>query len=159
MEGALKNDISIILGPSNCSNEPFELTAQPDLNHHHLPSLPPSMSLLPLRLFSPSLPSLLPRHRHLSRSYALLSPSSPSTDLLTNAPYEVFDRNAKRLQKDRAAIKEGGERSRLVDYLRKEVTERVLERFEVSERVISGSEGGREGAREGDEPSSLLRSC
>lgn len=37
------------------------------------------------------------------------------------------------MQKDRAAAREGGEKSRVVDYLREEVGERMLERFEVSD--------------------------
>ncbi|KAL7413762.1 S-adenosyl-L-methionine-dependent methyltransferase [Mrakia frigida] len=95
------------------------------------------MSLLP-RISSHSL-RLLPFSLPL-RTYASLAPSSSSSSSDdVNAPYQVFDRNAKRLQKDRAAAKEGGDRSRLVDYLRREVTERVLERFEdvsVSPRKI-----------------------
>lgn len=43
--------------------------------------------------------------------------------------YKVFDREAKRLQKDFAARRDRGERSRTVDYLRDEVAERLMERF------------------------------
>ncbi|KAI6163234.1 S-adenosyl-L-methionine-dependent methyltransferase [Pisolithus thermaeus] len=43
--------------------------------------------------------------------------------------YKVFDRNAKRLQKDFAARRDGGARSRTVDYIRDEVSERLMERF------------------------------
>ncbi|CED84030.1 Predicted methyltransferase [Phaffia rhodozyma] len=58
------------------------------------------------------------------RTYAALSPNSPVS------PYQVFDRRAKALQKDRAVSREDGARSKLVDYLRREISERVLERFE-----------------------------
>jgi NADH dehydrogenase [ubiquinone] 1 alpha subcomplex assembly factor 5 len=47
----------------------------------------------------------------------------------TVQPYMVFDRNAKRQQKDRAALKEGGSCSRLVDYVRDEVADRMMERL------------------------------
>lgn len=43
--------------------------------------------------------------------------------------YKVFDRGAKRLQKDSAARRDGGLPSRTVDYLRDEVSERLMERF------------------------------
>lgn len=45
------------------------------------------------------------------------------------SPYIVFDREAKRAQRDRAAAANGGERSRTVDYVRAEIAERLLERF------------------------------
>lgn len=48
-------------------------------------------------------------------------------------PFRVFDRDMKRLQKDRAATIDSGERSRTVDYLRNEVADRLAERFAVSE--------------------------
>lgn len=66
-----------------------------------------------------------------ARCYATLSETTPPPGATVLAPYEVFDRNAKRMQRDRASVKDGGERSRLVDYLRREVAERVMERFEV----------------------------
>ena len=47
----------------------------------------------------------------------------------TMQPYIIFDRNAKCKQKDRAAFKEGGSCSRLVDYLRDEVADRMMERL------------------------------
>lgn len=46
--------------------------------------------------------------------------------------YQVFDRNVKRIQKDRAALRDGGARSRTVDYVRDEVADRMMERFLVS---------------------------
>mgnify|MGYP007051640671 FL=1 len=65
------------------------------------------------------------------RSYASVSSSSPSTNPYTVGPYQVFDRHAKRMQRDRAAVRDGGERSRTVDYVREEVAERMMERFMV----------------------------
>ncbi|KAH9927303.1 S-adenosyl-L-methionine-dependent methyltransferase [Fomitopsis serialis] len=44
-------------------------------------------------------------------------------------PYQVFDRYAKRLQKDNSALREGGARSRTVDYVRDEVADRMIERM------------------------------
>ena len=55
-----------------------------------------------------------------SRSFATVSPQSP---------FKVFDRQAKRSQKDRAAARDGGNRSRTVDYVRSEVADRMIERF------------------------------
>lgn len=46
-----------------------------------------------------------------------------------NQPFAVFDRQAKRVQRDRAAVKKDGETSRTVDYLRNEVAERMIERL------------------------------
>jgi len=45
------------------------------------------------------------------------------------APYQVFDRRVKQMQKDRAASLEDGKPSRVVDYLRDEVADTMLERF------------------------------
>lgn len=75
----------------------------------------------------------------LSRCLSLLSPSSRSYASLSSSPinptsvgpFQVFDRNTKRLQKDRAASRNGGENSRTVDYVREEVAERLIERFMV----------------------------
>lgn len=64
-----------------------------------------------------------------TRSFAAVSSSSPPPSLTTVGPYQVFDRNAKRLQKDRAASRDGGARSRTVDYVRDEVADRLMERF------------------------------
>lgn len=61
-----------------------------------------------------------------ARSYAAISSSSP---IPTVGPYQVFDRHAKMTQRDRAALREEGKRSRTVDYVRDEVAERMLERF------------------------------
>ncbi|ELU35956.1 methyltransferase domain-containing protein [Rhizoctonia solani AG-1 IA] len=44
------------------------------------------------------------------------------------SPFRLFDRNAKRIQKDRAALRDSGERSRTVDYVREEVADRLFER-------------------------------
>ncbi|KAJ7044784.1 S-adenosyl-L-methionine-dependent methyltransferase [Mycena alexandri] len=57
---------------------------------------------------------------------AAISSASPSANPHTLGPFQVFDRNAKRIQKNRAALKEG---SRTVDYVREEVADRLMERF------------------------------
>ncbi|KAF8505729.1 S-adenosyl-L-methionine-dependent methyltransferase [Russula emetica] len=64
------------------------------------------------------------------RSLASLSHSQ--INAATRSPYQVFDRHAKRLQKDRAAARDGGNRSRTVDYVRDEVANRMIERFTAS---------------------------
>lgn len=50
----------------------------------------------------------------------------------TMGPFRVFDRDMKRMQRDRAAVVDNGDRSRTVDYLRDEVADRLVERFAVS---------------------------
>ncbi|KAI0284263.1 S-adenosyl-L-methionine-dependent methyltransferase [Russula aff. rugulosa BPL654] len=67
-----------------------------------------------------------PRLPHL-RSLASLSHSQVNP--ATRSPHQVFDRQAKRLQKDRAAARDGGNRSRTVDYVRDDVANRMIERF------------------------------
>ena len=64
------------------------------------------------------------------RSLASLSHSQ--INLTTRSPHQVFDRQAKRLQKDRAAARDGGNRSRTVDYVRDDVANRMIERFMAS---------------------------
>ena len=66
-----------------------------------------------------------------ARFYASVSSGTPSFTSKTTGPYQVFDREAKRLQKDRAALKDGGEASRTVDYVRDEIAYRMLERLQV----------------------------
>ncbi|KAI0268307.1 S-adenosyl-L-methionine-dependent methyltransferase [Gloeopeniophorella convolvens] len=61
-----------------------------------------------------------------SRPLASISSSQVSPTL---SPFQVFDRRAKLLQKDRAAAREGGTRSKTVDYVRDEVADRLVERF------------------------------
>jgi len=61
------------------------------------------------------------------RAYATLSNNAH-----LNQPFTVFDRNLKRIQRDRAAAKNGGQDSRVVDYLRNEVADRMIERLLVS---------------------------
>jgi hypothetical protein len=68
------------------------------------------------------------------RPLAYLSPSQINTAF--RRPFKVFDREAKRLQKDRAAARDGGTRSRTVDYVRDEVANRMIERF-----IVSGNSG------------------
>ncbi|KAI0304146.1 S-adenosyl-L-methionine-dependent methyltransferase [Russula brevipes] len=69
------------------------------------------------------------------RSFASLSPSQITT--ASQSPFQVFDRHAKRLQKDRAAARDGGNRSRAVDYVRDEVANRMIERFMDIKRTFS----------------------
>ena len=66
-----------------------------------------------------------------SRPFAAISSNSPPPTLNTVGPYQVFDRSAKVIQRDNAARREGGVKSRTVDYVRDEVAERMLERFMV----------------------------
>jgi len=63
------------------------------------------------------------------RAFAAVSSSSPPPNIGTVGPYRVFDRKAKRLQKNRAAARDGGARSTTVDYIRDEVADRMMERF------------------------------
>ncbi|CAE6455866.1 unnamed protein product [Rhizoctonia solani] len=67
------------------------------------------------------------RLRTFARRYATASSGSP-LGTHTMSPFRLFDRNAKRIQKDRAALRESGERSRTVDYVREEVADRLFER-------------------------------
>jgi NADH dehydrogenase [ubiquinone] 1 alpha subcomplex assembly factor 5 len=82
--------------------------------------------------------------RHVVMATRTLASHAPpfSQPPSSSAPFEVFDRQAKRAQKDRAAVRRGGVdedgigglkggRSRVVDYLKAEVAERMGERFEV----------------------------
>lgn len=55
--------------------------------------------------------------------------SSPPLRTGTVGSYQVFDRHVKRTQKDQAATRDAGERSRTVDYVREEVADRMMERF------------------------------
>ena len=64
-----------------------------------------------------------------ARNYASLAGSSNVSNPYTVGPFQVFDRRAKRLQKDRAATRNAGESSRTVDYVRDEVADRMMERF------------------------------
>jgi NADH dehydrogenase [ubiquinone] 1 alpha subcomplex assembly factor 5 len=61
------------------------------------------------------------------RYWTRLASHSASTH--ASIPYQVFDRSVKRLQKDRAACRQNGERSRTVDYVRDEVADRMMERL------------------------------
>lgn len=59
--------------------------------------------------------------RRLARAFASETP--------TASVYRVFDRTAKRTQKDRAASRHGGQRSKTTDYVRDEVADRLMERL------------------------------
>lgn len=60
----------------------------------------------------------------ISRSYAMASATPPA------GVFNVFDRNLKRLQKDRAAA--DPERSRLTDYVKDRVAANMVDRLLVS---------------------------
>ncbi|KAI0089255.1 S-adenosyl-L-methionine-dependent methyltransferase [Irpex rosettiformis] len=59
--------------------------------------------------------------------FASVSSSSPNPS--TVGPFQVFDRNAKRIQKNASVTKDNGETSRVVDYVRDEVADRMIERL------------------------------
>lgn len=59
-----------------------------------------------------------------SRTYAIIPPSTPAPEA---AGFQVFHRETKRKQKDRAAI--NVEESRVVDYLKDEIAARVADRL------------------------------
>ncbi|KAI5119596.1 hypothetical protein M0805_005766 [Coniferiporia weirii] len=63
------------------------------------------------------------------RSFAAVAGATSPVNPYTVGPFQVFDRNAKRLQKDSAAARDRGQRSRTVDYVRDEVADRMIERF------------------------------
>ncbi|KAH8791820.1 S-adenosyl-L-methionine-dependent methyltransferase, partial [Flagelloscypha sp. PMI_526] len=63
------------------------------------------------------------------RATARLRAASGSPLTPGPGPYQVFDRKAKALQKQRAVLRQNGERSRTVDYLRDEAADRLMERF------------------------------
>ncbi|KAL0070104.1 hypothetical protein AAF712_002591 [Marasmius tenuissimus] len=66
-----------------------------------------------------------------TRRYASVSSSGSATfSPKTTGPYQVFDRQAKRMQRDRASLRDGGNASRTVDYVREEVAYRMLDRLE-----------------------------
>ncbi|KAI0638589.1 S-adenosyl-L-methionine-dependent methyltransferase [Trametes polyzona] len=71
-----------------------------------------------------------------SRGYASVSSSSPINPNSVG-PFQVFDRNVKRMQKDRAAARDGGARSRTVDYVRDEIADRMIERFQDIKRKFN----------------------
>ncbi|PIL37539.1 hypothetical protein GSI_01233 [Ganoderma sinense ZZ0214-1] len=74
----------------------------------------------------------------LARTRALASVSSSSPINPTSVgPFQVFDRHAKQMQKDRSAAREGGARSRTVDYVRDEVADRLIERMQDIKRKFN----------------------
>ena len=84
------------------------------------------------RLHPPS--PMLSLHRHvLSRVSRLHSRSLASVaDTVAPAPYQIFDRYAKVLQKDGSATPNRVENSRTADYVRDEIADRLIERMLVS---------------------------
>jgi NADH dehydrogenase [ubiquinone] 1 alpha subcomplex assembly factor 5 len=75
----------------------------------------------------------LARHTHRSTRHTRVLAAHSATSLPQNphglGHYEIFDRSAKQLQKDRAAALDSGTRSRTVDYVRDEVADRMMERL------------------------------
>ena len=57
-------------------------------------------------------------------------------DTVAPAPYQIFDRYAKVLQKDRSAAPNRVENSRTADYVRDEIADRLAERMLVSSGLV-----------------------
>lgn len=72
-----------------------------------------------------------PKVPFIARSFAVVASPGGSGPVnpYTVGPFQVFDRQVKRKQKDRAAAFQDGRRSRTVDYLRDEIADRMIERF------------------------------
>ncbi|KZO98182.1 S-adenosyl-L-methionine-dependent methyltransferase [Calocera viscosa TUFC12733] len=70
------------------------------------------------------IPALDPAEARSTRCLATPSGS------ISPGPFQVFDRRAKRMQKDRAASADNGDQSRLVDYVRNEVADIMIERLQ-----------------------------
>jgi hypothetical protein len=86
-------------------------------------------------IVSPSVSSqMLPLRRHVpSRIPRIYSMSLASVaGVVAPAPYQIFDRYTKVLQKDRSAGPNLVENSRTVDYVRDEIADRLIERMLVS---------------------------
>jgi hypothetical protein len=86
----------------------------------------------PARLAAISSASLSANPHTLGPFQQLSRHARSKADALPRGISPIFDRNAKRIQKDRAALREG---SRTVDYVREEVADRMMERFMVHRRV------------------------
>jgi NADH dehydrogenase [ubiquinone] 1 alpha subcomplex assembly factor 5 len=67
----------------------------------------------------------------IARRFPFQTRSLASVSANSVSPYQVFDRNAKTLQKNRAVARNNGESSRTVDYVRDEIADRMMERLEV----------------------------
>ena len=93
---------------------------------------------LPVIVYTFVSSSMLHFRRHvLSRVPRLYSRSLASvTDTVAPAPYQIFDRYAKVLQKDRSAAPNRVENSRTVDYVRDEIADRLIERMLVSSDLM-----------------------
>jgi NADH dehydrogenase [ubiquinone] 1 alpha subcomplex assembly factor 5 len=74
------------------------------------------------------------RHAVRPRTRAFASESSSFPPV--TGVYQVFDRVAKRKQRDRAVSRDAGVGSRTVDYVRDEVADRMMERLLVSRLVL-----------------------
>jgi NADH dehydrogenase [ubiquinone] 1 alpha subcomplex assembly factor 5 len=75
-------------------------------------------------------------HRFIHR-YATVAGPPFSSGPHSLGPFQVFDRNTKRLQRDRAAAVDGGDKSRMVDYVRDEIADRLMERLLVRFRHVT----------------------
>ena len=89
-------------------------------------------SLLSKRALLPAVYFMLATRPRLPPLRSLASLSHSQINPASRSPLQVFDRQAKRLQKDRAAARDGGIRSRTVDYVRDDVANRMIERFMAS---------------------------
>ncbi|KAI0082545.1 S-adenosyl-L-methionine-dependent methyltransferase [Panus rudis PR-1116 ss-1] len=80
------------------------------------------------RLFVLSSKGLLQTPSPRTRTLASISSAGPLNPTSVG-PFQVFDRKAKVHQKDRAALRDSGNRSRTVDYVREAVAENLMERL------------------------------
>lgn len=91
----------------------------------------------------------------LSSSTARRSSSSSSRSLPPTGTYKVFDRDNVLHHRELAYAKDGGKRSRTVGYLREEIGERVMERFEVRLKPCTSCSSPREATALSDKTSKL----
>lgn len=125
----------VAISRSNFVQTDWALTSVHPWTYRYIQKNPRDCTYFSIMISKARLLSNIPK----ARTFAAISSSSPPPSLNTVGPYQVFDRNVKRLQRDRAAIREGGERSRTVDYVRNEVAERMLDRFLVQKPCLNSS--------------------
>lgn len=102
------------------------------LSHHHAGVTSRDLACLLSRpVVSHGMTSFLLQMAPTGRLLRRFASQAPSFTAPGTGVYRVFDREAKRLQRDVAARREGGQRSRTVDYLRDEVADRLMERLSV----------------------------
>ncbi|THV08196.1 S-adenosyl-L-methionine-dependent methyltransferase [Dendrothele bispora CBS 962.96] len=78
-----------------------------------------------------------PRALYIARRLPLQTRCFASVSPNAVGPYQIFDRNAKISQKNRAVTKKDGQSSRTVDYVRDEVADRMMERLEDIKRKFA----------------------